>query len=127
MVIDDEEDVVTYLTTFLEEQGYQTCSAFDGTEGLEKIQKERPDLICLDLLMPEKSGILLYREIRKNPELKDIPVIMITGFVAPEYPLIDFRRFISKRSIPPPEMFMEKPIDRQALLRAIQETLAAAH
>lgn len=125
LVIDDEEDVVTFLTTLLEESGYKTCWATDGVEGLEKIRKELPDLICLDLLMPEKTGILLYREIRKDPKLKDIPVIMITGFSAPEYPLIDFKRFISTKSIPPPEGFMEKPIDRQALLKAIQETLEA--
>jgi CheY-like chemotaxis protein len=123
MVIDDEPDVVTFLTTLLEENGYETCSAQDGTEGLDKLQKERPDLICLDLLMPEKTGIKLYREIRKDPEFKDIPVIMITGFAAPEFPLIDFKRFISQRSIPPPEGYMEKPIDRSALLKAIQETL----
>jgi CheY-like chemotaxis protein len=123
MVIDDEEDVVTFLTTLLEENGYETCWAMDGVEGLEKIKRERPDLICLDLLMPEKTGILLYREIRKDPELKDIPVIMITGFAAPEYPLIDFKRFISTKSIPPPEGFMEKPIDQKALLAAIKETL----
>ena len=125
MVIDDEADVVTFLTMLLEENGYCTCSACDGVEGLEKIRKERPDLICLDLLMPEKTGIILYREIRKDEELKEIPVIMITGFAAPEFPLIDFKRFITKRSIPPPEVFMEKPIDRQALLNAIRETLAA--
>jgi two-component system, OmpR family, phosphate regulon response regulator PhoB len=125
MVIDDEPDVVTFLTTLLEENGYETRSACNGVEGLEKIRRERPDLICLDLLMPEKTGIILYREIRKDDDLKDIPVIMITGFAAPEFPLIDFKRFITKRSIPPPEVFMEKPIDRQALLNAIQETLTA--
>jgi CheY-like chemotaxis protein len=125
MVIDDEPDVVTFLTTLLEESGYDTASAGDGVAGLEKIREDPPDLICLDLLMPEKTGIILYREIRKDDRLKDIPVIMITGFAAPEFPLIDFKRFITKRSIPPPEVFMEKPIDRQALLNAIRETLAA--
>lgn len=125
MVIDDEPDVVTFLTTLLEDEGHETCFAMDGVEGLEKIQKERPDLICLDLLMPEKTGIKLYREIRKHPELKQIPVIMVTGFAAPDFPLIDFKRFINRRSIPPPEGYMEKPIDRHALLKAIRETLAA--
>jgi two-component system phosphate regulon response regulator PhoB len=125
MVIDDEPDVVTFLCTLLEENEYLTCFAKDGVEGWEKIQKERPDLICLDLLMPEKTGIKLYRELRKAPDLKDIPVIMITGFAAPEFPLIDFKRFITQRSIPPPEWYMEKPIDRRALLSAIRETLEA--
>jgi CheY-like chemotaxis protein len=125
LVIDDESDVVTYLTTLLEENGYMTCSAVDGVEGMEKLKTENPDLICLDLLMPEKTGIKLYREIRKDAQFKNIPVIMITGFAAPEYPLIDFKRFISQRSIPPPEGYMEKPIDRQALLKAVQETLSS--
>lgn len=125
MVIDDEPDVVTYLSTLLEENGYETCSALDGVEGMDKIRNDPPDLICLDLLMPEKTGIKLYREIRKDPQFKDIPVIMITGFAAPEYPLIDFKRFISQRSIPPPEGYMEKPIDKRALLEAIEDTLKA--
>jgi CheY-like chemotaxis protein len=125
LVIDDESDVVTYITTLLEENGYMTCSAMDGVEGMEKVKTENPDLICLDLLMPEKTGIKLYREIRKDAQFKNIPVIMITGFAAPEYPLIDFKRFINQRSIPPPEGYMEKPIDRQALLKAVQETLSS--
>jgi CheY-like chemotaxis protein len=125
LVIDDESDVVTYITTLLEENGYMTCSAMDGVEGMEKVKTENPDLICLDLLMPEKTGIKLYREIRKDAQFKNIPVIMITGFAAPEYPLIDFKRFISQRSIPPPEGYMEKPVDRQALLKAVQETLSS--
>jgi CheY-like chemotaxis protein len=87
------------------------------------VQKEKPDLICLDLMMPEKTGIKLYRELRKDAGLKGIPVIMITGFSAPDFPLIDFKRFINQRSIPPPEGYMEKPVDREALLRAIQETI----
>ena len=123
MVIDDDHDIVTFMTTLLEENGYQTCFAYDGVEGLEKIKKELPDLICLDLLMPEKTGIKLYREVRKTKELTNIPVIMITGFSAPEYPLIDFKKFINQRDIPPPNAYMEKPIDKAAFLAAIQETL----
>jgi CheY-like chemotaxis protein len=125
LVIDDEPDVVTYLTTLLQETGYETCSAKDGVEGLEKIQKDRPDLVCLDILMPEKTGVKLYGEIRKDPLLKQIPVVMITAFGPPEYPTSDFKRFIHHRSVvPPPDGYIEKPIDREILLKTLAEILA---
>ena len=66
MVVDDEPDIITYLTTLLEENGYETESAKDGVDGLKKIRESRPDLVCLDILMPEKSGIGLYRELKKD-------------------------------------------------------------
>ena len=122
LVIDDEPDIIVFLTTLLKDHGYETCSAKDGEEGWEKIRKEQPDLICLDLLMPQKSGVKLYGQIRKDPTLKSIPVIMITGFGPPEYPGIDFKRFIHHRSaVPPPDGYLEKPIDPNELL----ETIAA--
>ena len=124
LVIDDEPDFVTYLTTLLEDEGYATCSAGDGIEGMERIQKDSPDLICLDLLMPNKTGVKFFHEIRKHPEWKKIPVIMITGFGPPEFPGMDFKRLIHhRRLIPPPEGYLEKPIDRGALLQTIAEIL----
>jgi len=122
LVIDDEPDIVSFLTTLLQDHGYETCSAKDGEEGWEKVRGEHPDLICLDLLMPQKSGVKLYGQIRKDPALRHIPVIMITGFGPPEYPGIDFKRFIHQRSaVPPPDGYLEKPINPDALI----ETIAA--
>lgn len=125
LVIDDEPDVVTFLTTLLEDHGYETCSAKDGEEGWEKIQREHPDLICLDLLMPQKTGVKLYGEIRKDPVLRNIPVVIITCFGPPDTPAMDFKRFIHHRSkIPPPEGYLEKPVDRSALLKTIADIFA---
>ena len=123
LVIDDEPDVVTYLTTLLEENGYQASGAADGKEGLAKIKENKPDLICLDVLMPEKSGIGLYKELKKSDEYKKIPVIIITGFHEENFPMIDFKKFIYERSIPGPEGYMEKPIDRENFLQAIKDVL----
>ena len=123
MVIDDEPDVITYLTTLLEENGYQTDSAKDGVEGLKKIKEKRPDLVCLDILMPEKSGIGLYRELKKDEGLKGIPVVIVTGFRGDEHPLMDFKEFLYKRSVPGPEGYLEKPIDRQKFLEIIEKNL----
>jgi len=122
LVIDDEPDVVTYLTTLFQDHGYETCSAKDGEEGWETIGKEHPDLICLDILMPKKTGVKLYGEIRRDPSLKNIPVVIITAWGPPEYPGIDFKRFIHHRStIPPPEGYLEKPIDQNLLLKTIAD------
>ncbi len=123
MVIDDESDVITYLTTLLEENGYQTDSAKDGVEGLKKIKENKPDLICLDILMPEKSSIGLYRELKKDAELKGIPVVIVTGFRGDEHPLMDFKEFLNKRSVPGPEGYMEKPIDKQKFLEMIRDKI----
>jgi CheY-like chemotaxis protein len=126
LVIDDEPDIISFLTTLLQDHGYETCSAKNGEEGWEKVRKEIPDLICLDLLMPQKSGVKLYGQIRKDPTLQHIPVIMITGFGPPEYPAIDFKRFIHHRSaVPPPDGYLEKPIDRDELLATIARVLGS--
>ena len=113
IVIDDEPDTVTFLTTLLEDNGYITVSSFDGQEGIEKTRSEQPDLILLDITMPEKSGVKFYREVREDPELNKIPVIIVTGISQ------DFEKFIStRRQIPPPNGYINKPVDKKELLEA---------
>lgn len=126
LVIEDEPDVQTYLVTLFEENGYEVLRASDGKEGEALLAKKKPDLICLDILMPQKSGIALYRELRKNPELKAIPVVMVTGFRADEFPGVDFKKFVYERSVPGPEGYVEKPIDKELLLRTVRRILDRA-
>lgn len=123
LVVDDEPDIIMYMTTLLEENGYETDSAKDGVEGLTKAKENRPNLICLDILMPEKSGIGLYRELRKDEELKEIPVIIVTGFKGDDNPLLTFKEFLYKRSVPGPEGYLEKPIDQKEFLETIKEKI----
>jgi CheY-like chemotaxis protein len=78
-VIDDERDVVTYLIWALQDNGFDVCSATNANDGLEIIRSERPDLVCIDILMPRETGYSLYRKIREEDSLKDLPVIVITG------------------------------------------------
>jgi CheY-like chemotaxis protein len=118
VVIDDEPDIVMFLATLLEDNGYATVSAKDGQEGFEKIKAENPDLVLLDITMPEKSGVRCYRDMRSDPGLKSIPVVIVTG-VAKE-----FKGFISSRSqVPPPDGFIAKPIDKQELLDVVARLL----
>lgn len=123
LIIDDEPDVLTFIGTLLRKNGYDVIEACDGVEGMKKVIDERPDLVCLDLLMPEKTGIKMYHEMRKDQELKKVPVIMVTGFMAPKVGHMDFKKFIHERSIPAPQGYIEKPIDKDKFLTAIKEAV----
>jgi len=124
LVVDDEPDQVTYLTTILEDNGFATISAKDGVEGLEQAKEKKPDLITLDMSMPEKSGIKLYRELKENADLSNIPVLVATGVTGFGGRSEDFERFLSTRKqVPPPEGFIAKPFDREELLTKVKELL----
>ena len=118
LVIDDDADIVTFLTTLLEDNGYRVLSASDGLKGLEAARAARPDLISLDIAMPEKSGVRFYRELKADPDLSGIPVIMVTGVAD------DFKQFISgRKQVPPPEGYIGKPIDEAKYLATIRSLL----
>lgn len=123
LIIDDEPDMVTFLSTLLEDNGYDIVTAVDGEEGLEKVKSEKPDLISLDLLMPNKTGIKMYRELRKDPEVAGIPVVMVTGFGKDDVPSMDFKKWIQERAIKPPEAYIEKPVDKDVLLDAVRKAI----
>jgi CheY-like chemotaxis protein len=116
LVVDDEPDVVSYLTTFLEDEGFSVVSAQDGPDGIAKARAERPDLITLDITMPGMSGIEVLTILRRDPELNPIPVIVITGVTS-------FKKQLSFRGVRPPEAFMQKPIDLELLMRNVDNLL----
>lgn len=78
LVVDDENDYHKLLKIILKPEGYSVISAYDGKEGVEKIYKEKPDLIILDINMPKMSGWEVCNEIRKDPKLIYIPILMLT-------------------------------------------------
>lgn len=123
LVIDDEPDMVTFLCTLLEDNGYETVTAVDGDDGLAKCKSERPDLVSLDLLMPNKTGIKMYRELRKDSEISNIPVVMVTGFGKDDVPSMDFKKWIQERAIRAPEAYIEKPVDTGVLLEAVKKAI----
>lgn len=116
LIVDDEPDTLTYFSSLLEDNGYATVRAENGDQALEEVRKAKPDLITLDITMPESSGVRCYRELRENAEWKSIPVIMITGVSE------DFRTFISsRRQVPPPDGYITKPVNEEDLLKMIRE------
>ena len=118
LVVDDDPDACDFLTTVLEDNGYSTVVAKDGTEAIAKIEADAPDLVTLDITMPEKSGVAVYRRLKEDQELKDIPVIIVTGVSG------DFQKFIStRRQVPPPEGYISKPVDHEELLKMVSDLI----
>jgi two-component system response regulator VicR len=79
MVVDDEPDVVDLVKLVLESDGFSVVTAYSGKEALDKIDREMPDLVLLDIMMPQMDGWEVYSRIRANPKTKDIPVAMLTA------------------------------------------------
>jgi CheY-like chemotaxis protein len=112
LIIDDEKDMRVYLTTLFQKAGYDVDSAENGFEGLVRAQSTKPDLITLDILMPKKSGLKAYRELRKTPETSDVPIIILTGLGRQEDFFGDDHEDVRR-----PDAIVEKPIDRDAFLK----------
>jgi len=79
LIADDRSEVVELVKVTLEGEGYQTIDASDGREALEKIKREKPDLILLDIIMPRMDGFEVLSKVKKDPKTKDIPIIMLTA------------------------------------------------
>jgi len=136
LIVDDEPDAISYISSVLEDNGYDSLSAENGEEGLELAKKEKPDMILLDLIMPEKSGMLMFQELKKDPELGKIPVIVVSG--ASEALGVDLRNFMIKQprrgkekvvettgqtQFTEPDAYVEKPVDPNELIKVIEENL----
>jgi|Deesub1362A_J573_1020465.scaffolds.fasta_scaffold00179_42 CheY-like chemotaxis protein len=134
LIVDDDPDSASYLRDILEDHGFSAVSAHDGEEGLEVSRRERPDLILLDLMMPRKTGIRMFQELKKDPELREIPVVVVTGIS--QATGVDFRDFLFKQpdkekavgthgltQYTAPDGYVEKPIDPDELMRVVRKAL----
>jgi CheY-like chemotaxis protein len=125
LVVDDEPDIVTYLTTILEDNGYRTRSAGDADSALSVMRTRAPDLICIDIMMPRRSGLSLYHQVKTDPDFKDIPVIVISAFSRLEdFTGRKFRRLFPDESIPEPSFFIEKPVNVGHFLETVEIVLS---
>ena len=79
LAVDDERHIVRLVQVNLERAGYEVVTAFDGKDALEKVASEQPDLVVLDVMMPYMDGFEVLQNLRKNPNTRDLPVIMLTA------------------------------------------------
>jgi len=124
LIVDDDPDVRLFNRTVLEEHGYTPLEAGNGEEGMNLVKQERPELIILDVLMPRESGIRLYRELKTDKKLSNIPVLVLSGiaeksFLRSQKALTEF----GGAPVPPPEAYLEKPVEAEELAEAIQKII----
>lgn len=119
LIVDDEQDVVDFLSMALDDAGFSTVTAGDGVEALERMQESVPDVISLDVVMPKGSGIKFYRELKKKKEWAEIPVIIVTGHARDEMGGADF----NEMTISGPGVYLEKPVTAKSYIHAIKSAL----
>jgi DNA-binding response OmpR family regulator len=120
LVVDDDPDLVEAVSMKLESENYRVAKAYDGNEAWEKIKEERPALIVLDVMMPEKDGYAVCREIKSDPEYKDISVILLTA-VGEAVPSTKYTHMDGKTALA--DDFIAKPIDMDELMEIIKQTI----
>ena len=121
LAIDDEPDTLTFYSEVLEDENFIPITADNGLEGLIKARDEKPDLILLDIMMPKKGGVMTYKELKRDPDLKSIPVIIITGVSKH----VDYKSLLDRPSTGriAPEGHLVKPITADDLIKAIRKVL----
>jgi len=121
LIVDDDIDFVEYAKTILESKSYVTIIAREGEEGLKKALEEKPDLILLDVIMPVKDGFTAAEQLKKDPRLSKIPVVMLTSFSSrgqgSGIPL-------GKGYLLETEDYIEKPVSSKELLTRVEAILA---
>jgi CheY-like chemotaxis protein len=122
LVVEDELDMRFFLKTLLETSGYRPVIAKNGSDGMAKARKDSPDLILLDMMMPEQGGAIMYRDLKSDAALAKIPVIILSAVSQSTFE--HYLKMLASKSadkVPRPEAYIEKPPDPENLLRTIQQ------
>jgi len=123
LVIDDEPDAIRFVSAVLSEfESYTVIPAGEGKEGMKKAEDIHPDLIILDVMLPDIDGFELFYELQRQESTRDIPVIMLTG-VAEKYGIHfsgkDMKGYMGKE----PVDYIEKPMDPERILASVKHVL----
>lgn len=116
LIIDDDRVIQDSLQELFTDAGYVVILAADGISGFDLVMREKPDIIVSDILLPRMHGIALCEKIRNNDELRDIPIILMTGV----YKDVNLRMYVHKGLA---DDFIEKPFHETELLSKIEHFL----
>lgn len=117
LIIEDEPDTATYLATLLSDNGWTARTANSVDEGLALAREQVPDVVLLDLMMPERGGLSALVELRKTPKLSAVPIVIVSGIQ--ETLTSDFRAFLKRFKHRQPDAFLDKPVVPDELLRTL--------
>jgi DNA-binding response OmpR family regulator len=121
LVVDDDPDIVETVSMMLEARDYQVVPAYGGVEGLQKARSEKPDAIVLDVMMPDKDGFEVCKEIKKDPALMDIPVLLLTAVSSKMHETKYNPRMGMETEA---DDYVDKPVDPEEIVRRVQALLS---
>jgi len=127
LVIDDEPDMTTYLATLLADNGWTVRTANSAAEGLALAKQQVPDIVLLDLMMPERGGLSMLIELRKTDATSAVPIVVVSGMqdtLTGDYG--DIHTFLKRMKHRQPDAFLDKPIDPDGLLKTLDELTSPA-
>jgi CheY-like chemotaxis protein len=144
LIVDDDKNAVKFLSAVLSDHGYDPVPAYDGNEGLDKIKKAKPDLIVLDVMMPKKTGFVLFKQLKQDKRYEEIPVLMLTAVSGVleeledhkeetfERPYDSLREALKKKiqemreeGLVRPDMFVDKPVDPDSFIAKVQQLIGS--
>jgi len=120
LVVDDDPDLVDSISLKLEANNFRTSKAYDGLQAWEKIRQEKPALVLLDVMMPNKDGYTVCEEIKQDPQFQDIMVVLLTAVVE-NLPTTSYTHQAGKTTMA--DDFIAKPIDLDKLLEIVRDNL----
>jgi two-component system alkaline phosphatase synthesis response regulator PhoP len=120
LVVDDEPDFAALVQGNLEKEGFEVVLAYDGVEGLAKVEEDRPDAIVLDVMMPEKDGYKMCAELKADSRYCDIPVILLTAVASH----VTSTRYTHRDGMPTEaDDYIAKPASAEDITRSIKNLL----
>ena len=119
LIIDDDPHIVDSVSQYLELEGYVAFSALSGPEGLEIALQEQPNIIVLDIMMPEMDGFQVMERLKGSEKLRQIPVIMLTAKGSDNDVMLGWRSGVAN--------YITKPFDLEELVHAMQLVLASQY
>jgi len=121
LIVDDDSDFVEAITLILRPKKFEVVAAYNGKEGIEKVKSERPDLIVLDVMMPEKDGYSVCKELKSDPRWSHIPVLLLTAVVS-HVPTTRFTQQMGMET--EADDYIDKPVEPEVLVKRIEALLA---
>jgi len=121
LIVDDDPDLVEAVSTILESKGYAVAAAYGGVEGVAKAKSESPDLIVLDVMMPDKDGYEVCKELKADEQYRSIPILLLTAVVSK----ISTTKYTQQMGIETEaDDYVDKPVEPDELVRRIEALMA---
>ena len=121
LIVDDDPDLVEAVSMILESKNFDFAAAYAGIEGLQKARTEKPDLIVLDVMMPDKDGYAVCKELKADPALSKIPVLLLTAVVSK----ISTTRYTQQMGMETEaDDYIDKPVEPEVLVKRIEALLS---